>query len=53
MDTLPFENRKQQILVKKESITDEKFGCAPEKRSAETTIDYGIVNLNKLKTPIR
>jgi len=51
MDALPFENRKQQILVKKDSITDEKLGCIPEKRSADTIIDYGIVNLNKPKGP--
>ncbi len=51
MDTLPFENKNLQVLVKKESITDEKYGCSPDKRDAQTIIKYGVVNINKPKGP--
>jgi H/ACA ribonucleoprotein complex subunit 4 len=48
---LPFEDIKRKILVKKESQTDEKFGCRPEDRKTEEIIDYGIVNIDKPKGP--
>jgi H/ACA ribonucleoprotein complex subunit 4 len=48
---LPFEIAKREVLVKKEAKTDDRFGCAPEKRPIEQIVNYGIVNLNKPKGP--
>ena len=48
---LPFEKIKREILVRKESETDYKYGCAPEERKTEEIIDYGIVNIDKPKGP--
>lgn len=48
---LPFETVKRKILVKKESKTDEKYGCNPEERKKEDIISYGVVNIDKPKGP--
>ena len=48
---LPFEKTKREILVRKESETDYKYGCNPEERKTEEIIDYGIVNIDKPKGP--
>lgn len=48
---LPYELKKQEILIKQEATTDPSFGCDPNKRSANTLSTYGIVNLNKPQGP--
>ena len=48
---LPFENVEREILVKKESKTNEKFGCLPNERKVEEFINYGIVNIDKSSGP--
>jgi len=51
MGQLPSEQAKYDILVKKESTTDKAYGCRPEERSVEQLLDYGVVNINKVKGP--
>ena len=51
MFTLPFENIKREILVRKEVETDYKYGCRPEERTTEEIVNYGIVNVDKPKGP--
>ncbi len=41
----------QNILVKQESQTDEKYGCAPENRKIEDYVKNGLINLDKPKGP--
>ncbi len=48
---LPFETIKRQVLIKKQSETDPKYGCVPEKRPVSEMIEYGVVNINKPKGP--
>jgi H/ACA ribonucleoprotein complex subunit 4 len=48
---LPFELRNPEIIDKKKSKTDPKFGCAPDKRPVEELLTYGIINLNKPSGP--
>ena len=48
---LPFEQIERKILIRKESKTDEKLGCLPDKRPANELINYGIVNIDKPKGP--
>ncbi len=50
-DRLPFEKREDEVFVKKESGTSEKFGCNPEDRSVEQLMQYGVVNVNKPQGP--
>ncbi len=51
MQALPFEKRRAKILAKRQAETDPAFGCIPEKRPAETLLQYGIINLNKPAGP--
>lgn len=48
---LPFERIERKILVKKESETSDKYGCAPSARSTEKLLDFGIINIDKPKGP--
>ncbi|MBI4451574.1 RNA-guided pseudouridylation complex pseudouridine synthase subunit Cbf5 [Candidatus Woesearchaeota archaeon] len=48
---LPFELETREILVKRKSKSDAKFGVEPDKRPAEELVQYGIVTLNKPKGP--
>ena len=48
---LPFERIERKILIRKESETDYKYGCAPEERKTEEILNYGIVNIDKPKGP--
>lgn len=48
---LPFEQLQRNILIRKESETDYKYGCLPEERNTEEIINYGIVNIDKPKGP--
>lgn len=51
MDKLPFEDKKSEIIVKKEAITDPNLGQDPDKRSVSELIEFGIVNIDKPKGP--
>ncbi|MBT5022381.1 RNA-guided pseudouridylation complex pseudouridine synthase subunit Cbf5 [Candidatus Woesearchaeota archaeon] len=48
---LPFERIKRTVLIRKEAITDPKFGCKPEDRTTEELIRTGIINVDKNKGP--
>lgn len=39
------------VLIKKEAQTNPEFGCDPSKRTTETLIRYGLVNINKQQGP--
>ncbi len=41
----------QEILIKRESSTNEQYGCMPECRPTDILINYGISNINKPKGP--
>lgn len=47
----PWERVKREILIKRESETDEKYGVYPEQRSIQELINYGVVNMNKPSGP--
>jgi H/ACA ribonucleoprotein complex subunit 4 len=49
MEKLPFEKIKREILIKKESTTDPKYG--KEKSPIKELINYGIININKPQGP--
>ena len=52
METLlPFEKLSRQIVVKKESVTDDRYGCRPADRAAGELISSGIVNVDKPAGP--
>ncbi|MBR9690968.1 RNA-guided pseudouridylation complex pseudouridine synthase subunit Cbf5, partial [Candidatus Woesearchaeota archaeon] len=46
-----FEKIQREVLVRNESKTSSKYGMAPEKRSVEELIDYGIINMDKPPGP--
>lgn len=48
---LPFERIKREILVRKNSKTNIKYGTNPEERTVEQLLQYGIININKPKGP--
>jgi len=48
---LPFEKVKSKVVTRKESETNPKLGCKPEKRPTEEIIKYGVVNIDKPKGP--
>jgi H/ACA ribonucleoprotein complex subunit 4 len=48
--TPPWEN-KRETLVKNQDVTDSKYGCKPEERSAQDIIRYGVINLDKTAGP--
>lgn len=50
-ETLPFERKEREVIVKKESQTSDKYGINPEKRTTEQLLDLGIVNIDKPKGP--
>jgi H/ACA ribonucleoprotein complex subunit 4 len=41
----------EQLLVKSQDNTDPRYGCAPEKRSIEQLLQYGVINLDKQSGP--
>ncbi|NQU98874.1 RNA-guided pseudouridylation complex pseudouridine synthase subunit Cbf5 [Candidatus Woesearchaeota archaeon] len=51
MGELPFEIKKRELLVKRDSDTDSKFGKEPSERSADEIICYGVVNIDKPAGP--
>ena len=48
--TPPWEIRRE-TLVKNQDVTDSKYGCKPEERSAQDIIRYGAINLDKTAGP--
>lgn len=48
---LPFERFEREIIVKKEAETSDSYGCAPEQRSTDELINFGIINIDKPSGP--
>ena len=48
---LPFERKERNILVKRLSETSPKYGENPEERPLKELLDYGVINIDKPKTP--
>jgi H/ACA ribonucleoprotein complex subunit 4 len=42
---------KREVIVKDEEPTNLDFGCAPDKRSMQAHIKYGIINIDKPPGP--
>ena len=42
---LPFEDIKREVLIKKQSETNQDYGQDPNKRDIKELINYGIINL--------
>jgi len=42
---------KPELLVKAEDKTDPNVGCTPENRSAENSLQFGLINLDKPAGP--
>ena len=49
--TTPPWEAKRKHLVKNQDVTDSKYGCSPEERSAKDIIQYGVINLDKTAGP--
>ena len=49
--TSPPWETKRQTLVKNRGVTDPKYGCKPEERSAKDMFLYGAINLDKAAGP--
>ncbi len=50
-ELLPFEKIDREVLIKREAIGSDEFGCFPNERPIEELINYGIINLNKPSGP--
>ena len=48
---LPYENEKYEIIIKRESETDERYGYDPWKRPINKLLNFSIINLDKPKGP--
>ena len=42
---------KRETMVKNQDVTDPRYGCKPEERSAKDPIQYGVINLDKTAGP--
>ncbi len=51
MNKLPFEQIEREILVKKESVTNEEYGKRPEQRTIKELLESSVICLNKLDGP--
>ena len=51
MNKLPFEQIEREILIKKESATNESYGKRPEQRTTKELLNNGVICLNKLSGP--
>ncbi|MDP2907026.1 MAG: RNA-guided pseudouridylation complex pseudouridine synthase subunit Cbf5 [Nanoarchaeota archaeon] len=50
-EKLPFEKIERQVIIKRESETDKRYGKIPEERTVKELLDYGVINLNKPQGP--
>jgi len=50
-EKLPFEKIEREILTRRESETDKRYGKKPEERTVKELLDYGVINLNKPEGP--
>jgi H/ACA ribonucleoprotein complex subunit 4 len=41
----------EQLLVKSQDNTNPNYGCEPDKRSIQSLLDYGVINLDKPSGP--
>ncbi len=41
----------EQLIVKSQDSSNPNYGCEPEKRSIETLLEYGVINLDKPSGP--
>jgi H/ACA ribonucleoprotein complex subunit 4 len=41
----------EQLLIKSQDVTNPNYGCEPEKRSIESLLQYGVINLDKPSGP--
>jgi H/ACA ribonucleoprotein complex subunit 4 len=41
----------EQLIIKSQDKTEDKYGCEPEKRDTETLLEYGVLNLDKPSGP--
>ncbi len=41
----------EQLLVKSQEIPNPAYGCEPSKRNIETLLQYGVINLDKVRGP--
>jgi H/ACA ribonucleoprotein complex subunit 4 len=41
----------EQLLIKSQDNTNPNYGCEPEKRSIQSLLDYGVINLDKPSGP--
>ena len=48
---LPFEKIQREVFVKKEAEMNWSHGMKPEERSVDELINYGVININKLRGP--
>ena len=46
-EKFPFEKIEREILVKVEETSNKRYGKAPEERTVEESLNYGIININK------
>ena len=46
-----FEKIEREILVKVEETSNKRYGKAPEERTVEESLNYGIININKSQGP--
>lgn len=51
MGILPFETIKRETLVRREAVTSAKYGKAPEDRTMNELLDFGIVVIDKPPGP--
>ncbi len=51
MSKLPFEEIEREILIKKESVTDESYGKRPEQKTIKELLESSVICLNKLEGP--
>ena len=54
MENLEFKlpsDESEQLLVKSQDNSNPIYGCEPEKRSIESLLQYGVINLDKPSGP--
>jgi len=51
MNKLPFEQIERKIIIKREAVTDKKYGKEPEERSTEELLNNGVICINKPQGP--